>query len=617
MPFSTRIRASLVMVVLAIAGAVLTGCAQLPRPGEPAYTNPADQAAAAERGLARALASASPQKELHQLAAANIYRQLGDEQRAETILSTLNPAALPLPALADYSLSYSAIAIARGEYLRARALLTNPYLEQEASALPAAIQAQWRQRRGELFAMMGADGASIDEYVALAALPDAALPDADRAAIHELIWAALNRMSDDAFAKFSAGATDDDVKGWHQLAQVSRDSRGNLRQQNRRVHLWLARWPQHPAARVPPASLAQLAQVDTSLPRQVALLLPLRGTHGLAGITVRDGFLAAWYDFFGREKSAPALRLYDTTTGDVGTIYRQAVAAGADVAVGPLRKDDLVALGASGDLPIPVIGLNYLAVDAPVPVNLYQFGLSITDEAAQVADRAWREGHRAALTITPATPWGQSALDTFRERWLSKGGTLVSTPAYPPQHKDFTALLRPILQAGVPPSAAEASPETPRRRQDIDMVFLVAYPEQARQIKPTLNFLFAADLPVYATSVIYPGEDDPSSNRDLNDIRFVAMPWALPASQTALRARANHPLQAAYRPLFALGADAFQLQQWLPALRGAAATPLYGHTGTLLLDPQHRVVREQPWAEFHDGRVRMAVPLPELGSEQQ
>lgn len=609
MPFSTRIRASL-LVLLAIAGTVLTGCEHLPPPAEPAYTNPDEQAAAAERELARALTSASPQKELHQLAAANIYRQLGDQARAEAILSALNPAALPLASLADYSLGYSAIAIAKGEYQRAHALLTNPYLEQEASALPAAIQAQWRQRRGELFAMMGAEGASIGEYMALDRLPDV-----DIAANHEIIWAALNRLDDGTFAELGAGATDDDFKGWYQLAQVSRDSRGNLREQNRRFHLWLTRWPQHPAARVPPAGLAQLAQVDAKVLRQVALLLPLRGTHGLAGITVRDGFLAAWYDFFGREKSAPALRLYDTTTGDVNTLYRQAVAEGADIAVGPLRKEELVALAANGNLPIPVIGLNYLAADAPAAVNLYQFGLSITDEATQAAERAWLEGRRTALTIAPATPWGQSALDAFRERWLSKGGTLVSSPAYPPQHKDFTALLRPILQAGVPPPTAEASPETPRRRQDIDMVFLVAYPEQARQIKPALNFLFAADLPVYATSVIYPGEDDPGSNRDLNDIRFVAMPWALPASQAALRERANRPLPAAYRPLFALGADAFLLQQWLPALRGTAATPLYGHTGTLMLGPQYRVIREQPWAEFHDGRVRAAAPLPEFGGE--
>src|SRR5690554_7108230 len=74
----------------------------------------------------------------------------------------------------------------------------------------------------------------------------------------------------------------------------------------------------------------------------------------------------------------------------------------------------------------------------------------------------------------------------------------------------------------------------PRRRQDADWLFLVALPQQARQIKPTLAFNFASDLPVYSTSHVYSGEPNPSKDRDLNGIVFCDTPWLLDRKSTRL-----------------------------------------------------------------------------------
>jgi outer membrane PBP1 activator LpoA protein len=137
------------------------------------------------------------------------------------------------------------------------------------------------------------------------------------------------------------------------------------------------------------------------------------------------------------------------------------------------------------------------------------------------------------------------------------------------------------------------------------MVFLVAYPTQGRQIQPTLEFLYAGDLPIYATSAIYSGTPDPARDRDLGDIRFNASPWTL-TDPGQLSPRPDDRLPQAHRQLFALGVDSYLLHAQLADGMPGLAQPVYGQTGLLMMDGNGRVMRLQPWARFRNGR---AAPL--------
>ncbi|MGK2914715.1 MAG: penicillin-binding protein activator [Porticoccaceae bacterium] len=614
MPLLLRLRLSLVVVLL-----ILGGCGSLPKPASPAYTKPATSETQAEQELAIALKSPSPEKEQHQLAAAKSYYQLKDYSRAEAVFRGINTQVLSLDALADFCLAYAALAMVQDEYASARALLTHPRLTAEWPQLPQPVQVNWRRARGDLFALLGDEGAGVAEYVALAHL---LREPAEIADVHETIWRLLNRIGDRDLRQLSAETRDNELKGWYQLALASRSGGSDIRQGIRNFNAWRAQWPEHPAAQRPPASFNQLAQASADLPKQIALLLPLRGSHALAATTIRNGFLAAWYDQFSRDKSIPPLRLYDTSTAAIATVYQRAVADGAGIVIGPLREEEIKGLAAQPVLPVPVLGLNQLDASQHAPDNFFQFGLSVADEAVQVAERAWREGHRAALAITPATPWGKNALEAFRSDWQRRGGTLVVAPPYAMEQKDFTSLLRPVLLPGLSApdvarmarAAAKNTGPAPQRRQDIDMVLLIAYPEQGRQIKPSLDFLFARDLPVYATSFIYAGGvNNQDRNQDLDSIRFTAMPSVLPG-QGADKLKPEAGLQPIYRPLFALGVDAFQLHQWLSVMRNSPQTSIHGYTGTLTMAPSGRILREQPWAQFRDGRV---IPVGQLADIPQ
>ncbi|MDO6806074.1 penicillin-binding protein activator, partial [Wenyingzhuangia sp. 1_MG-2023] len=89
--------------------------------------------------------------------------------------------------------------------------------------------------------------------------------------------------------------------------------------------------------------------------------------------------------------------------------YAEALMSGAQWVVGPVSKQEVVALEQRQDLAIPTLALNYgdPAADneATTSANLYQFGLAPEDDAIQAANQAWADGHRRALVMIPEGSW--------------------------------------------------------------------------------------------------------------------------------------------------------------------------------------------------------------------
>nr|WP_276205903.1 penicillin-binding protein activator [Halioglobus japonicus] len=149
---------------------------------------------------------------------------------------------------------------------------------------------------------------------------------------------------------------------------------------------------------------------------------------------------------------------------------------------------------------------------------------------------------------------------------------------------------------------AEPVEFTPRRREDVDAIFLLARnAAEARSLKPLLAFHYAGALPVYATSSVYHGSPD-ERDRDLNGLNLVELPWLLgssPALQAGLADGGNN----AYPRLNALGVDAYLLQSRFLQLQAGPDLLIRGNTGLLSLNPQLQIERELVPAEFDRGRV--------------
>lgn len=618
--FKFRITATVLLGLVLVLG----GCAQTGRDAQesgPATSlSPAERA---EQALSLAANSIAPHRQLHQLDAAEFLVLAGDNQQALKVLSSLDQNALSGQRFVDFRLLFAEVAMGEERFFLARDLLTDPEFTAKADQLPTSHRVKWQKLRGELFSLLGEDEQSIRAYAELSSLVTSTGEQTD---ISEAIWRLLTHISQKHLAALQAAESDPLLQGWYTLASRVRKNQGDMDKQLREITAWQAEWPDHPAALNPPPSLTALREVADNLPEQIAVLLPLQGSLAEAGKAIRDGILSAWYDVRGARGRTPLIRFYDTSSSDdIGPLYQQAISEGAELIIGPVQRGKVGQLLDLAELPVPTVALNYLDTPRTEPhQNFFQFGLSSTAEARQIADRAWLEGRRYALTITPDSSSGIRALAAFRERWQERGGTLVEAPAYSASQSDFIALLKPELQIEqsiernnrLQRLLGKQLAHTPRRRQDLDMVFLISSPSQARQIKPTLDFLFASDLQVYGTSQLFSGIQDPGHNRDLDGVRFSAMPWTLPGySGDAMRPAED--LKPIYRHMFALGIDTYHLHQWLGQMLLFPNIRLPGNTGMLYLTPPDTIEREQPWGIFKNGRVVPAIQLQKKILEEE
>ena len=483
-------------------------------------------------------------------------------------------------------------------------------------------------------------------------------PDGLTAAL-DAAWEALQRLPG-PYLRFLAETTAEPrLRGWLELAAAARTHPPGPAAEAA-LAAWLERHPGHEAAARAQALREQLG-APRGVPRRIALLLPLSGPYAEAGRAVRDGFLAAWYADLSPDERPP-VRVLDTggRPEAVWPLYRQAVEGGATLVVGPLRKEAVAELARAGSLEVPVLALNRAppaataaparspeagpgpatkpaagqAAPAPAPdtqgearpsppERLYQFGLAPEDEAAQAAERAIVEGWERALVLVPEGPWGERVAAAFARRLTELGGTVLEAAAYPRQGADFAPVLRPLLN--LDESAARRARLArilgrrlafePRRRRDVQAIFMAAFPRAARLLKPQLDFHRASGVPVLATSHVYAGTPDPERDRDLDGILFCDLPWLLdPGARHPLRARigALWPERAARYPrLFALGVDAFRIAPYLPDLE-AGLGPIPAATGDLTLTAGRTLSRRLRWARFRRGRP---VPADEAMAE--
>lgn len=429
--------------------------------------------------------------------------------------------------------------------------------------------------------------------------------------IFDRIWQALQNLSTDTLNQLAADASSYALRGWIELERVYRDDEYSLSSQLDAIARWQTIWSSHPATRRLPSSLAELRQIWEQRPRHIALILPLSQATGVA---IQEGFLSAYYQALAENRDQPQVSVLDSSgIDDVQDLYEQAADLGADLVIGPLSKFLVNQLQGMDRLPITTLALNYLDNPGQLPRNLYQFGLAPEDEIDQAAQFAWAEGHRKVALVTPGSQDYLRLQTVFQSSWESLGGSVVSAASYG-ETNDYSAVVKRLMAIDSSEARAERLLDllprntmefTPRRRQDIDFIFLIANPRQGRLIKPTLAFYFAEDLPVFALPSIYDGQQSANDNRDLNGIWFTAEPWLL-STDDELKASINQNLRTTLAPLQrlrALGIDSFGLYARLGMLSSGRLASISGTTGRLTIEQAGRIHRGLQMARFVNGRA--------------
>ncbi len=358
-----------------------------------------------------------------------------------------------------------------------------------------------------------------------------------------------------------------------------------------------------PSSQGPRLGWTQMNPAPANKAQEVAAVLPANGNLKSAGNAVRKGMMASYY-VKSQEKTSPTVHMYNTNADDITSAYQQAANNNATWVVGPLSKAAVTDLAQQSSLTTPTLALNFTDTPPQSPA-LYQFALSPQDEAMQAADKAKADGHSHAIVIAPATAWGRGVATAFQQRWQANGGIMVGDMYYTGQ-----ASLDPGIKKVLQLSPSD-DPKAPlQHRQDVDVIFLVADPIIARQIKPLLNFYYAGNISVYATSLVYSGQTNPSLDKDLNNIKFCDIPFVLTTNLQIQQATEQmHELlpnaSGQNLRLFAFGYDAYQLLPQLSSLGNSPQRGYTGLTGTLYLGDNQQVLRQLTWAEFNNGVPRV------------
>lgn len=417
--------------------------------------------------------------------------------------------------------------------------------------------------------------------------------------------------------------------GWIELAAISQGD-NNLEQAGRALSAWRGRYPQHPALDSILNEILAARPTGIAPPQQIALILPLNNKFAAAATAIRDGFLTAYYaqrEVAPPGQPAPRVRVYDEgdDPGQIEAIAARAMSEGAQFIVGPLDKEAVNRLAQKSTLPTPVLALNFSELSevhaASGPQgggHLYQLSLSPEQEAQQVAERAWLDGHVRAAVLTPNTSWGERVTDAFLKRWQTIGGELVESQLYEANDSDYSLPIRKLLNIDDSEDRRTALARqlgiklefTPRRRQDVDFIFMAASPRQARLIRPQLRFHHAATVPVYTTSNSYTGVINVEMDRDMDGVIFSDIPWTLGSTRAGSDLKqiveSQWPGSAKlYSRLFALGIDAYNVIGELDRLQHNRADFFAGVTGDLYLDTDNRLQRRMQWARFQNGVPRL------------
>ncbi len=598
----TRLIARLRPLSAFCLAALLAACASSPTSnlGE----LPRTPQASIEQLLQQAGDSSSEQAELLRLSAADLAYRQKNFARAAGILEKVQLENLK-PAQQIYASTLRAeLEMAREQPKAALRALSHPSLER-LGELPIEQQVRSQLVRASALQASGQTLAAARERAFIAPL----LSGEAAARNHQEIWTLVSSLPLEQLQ----ASNDADLNGWLALARATK-SAGTLEQQQNAIDNWLQQNPGHPAAQQLPEPLVELKKLSSQPLSEIALLLPQDGQLANVARALRDGFLAAHYQAQQAGQNPPNIQIFDSSRiGSLDEFYRQAQASGVQLVVGPLEKPLVTQLSAREQLPITTLALNYSETAQEGPAQLFQFGLAAEDEAREVARRAWADGHRRAVALVPRGDWGDRVLDAFRHSWQAQGGTLIAA-----EHVDQPVeLARQIaelfqlreseargkrLQNALGSSAAAA----PSRRRDVDFIFLAATPQQAQQIKPTLAFQYAGDVPVYATSHLFTGNHSQAQYLDMNGIMFCETPWLLDINAPLRQQASSQWPQAggSLGRLYAMGADAYQLAPRLNQLKAMPETRLDGLSGSLSLNPAQRIERQLPWAEFRDGQVQ-------------
>lgn len=615
---NTIVISGLLMSVLALASCTTTGpvTSATRRLAQDRQTQTAEQyekageyALAAKQYLDQARAAKTPHREHYQLKAIDMLLRAGNTVYARGLLNAVYLGGLDI----SYSVRHSLLAahIALNDHRPGRAILLVAPLLRITNLNPELIAGiHWVHAQ-----------ASLALYNNISAVKSLILRERYIVEARKIednqqdLWTILESSPPNLLRSELDMTADPVLRGWIELALLNIDHGSNPYGLATGIEQWRLGYPGHPASTNLLFALAPSSNtLTTTTPRTIVLLLPLTSRFEKAARAFQDGFMSMH-----NANTAPTRP--DVTVYDIGEdpnlinhFYKIAVRDGARFIVGPLGRIAAEKLASEQSFAIPTLLLSHLSDRTRLPRSVFQFGLGPEDEARQVAERAYLDGHRQTVILYPDSPWGERTQQAFVDHWLTLGGIVLESQSYPPLETDHSQVIKNLFNLNDSElrklrltTAVKTKLEfSSRRRQDIDFIFLAANPAQGRLLKPLINFHRGYRLPVYATSHVFGGQPNPVNDTDLDGVIIGDMPWML-VHEGRIRAMRDNLQQdwpnthTRLDRLYAFGMDSYGVINHLARLSSSPLARYNGVTSGLSMDQRGRIHRQLVWAKFTGG----------------
>ncbi|MFW5425784.1 MAG: penicillin-binding protein activator [Methylophagaceae bacterium] len=577
-----------------------------------------DYASAAKQYIELAEKNNNEQQAQFYLYAALAFWNINDLEQASSSLAKINREKLSEPKQIDAALLEAEIALSNSQPEQALRAL-EPF---DVKAVPNMQKKRMLEFQIQAYQLTENWLEKANSHILLAPLLDSA----EREQNQQVLWQALMHLSPQILDLFNPGVPPSIDSGWFALAYAVKAYPANSDSLAVAIEDWYRSYPNHPAdPALFPSSGGDTDTgniVATDLPQNItdiAILLPESGPYKMAAKAIREGIIAAHLTAQSNTQlhflSVETDREYGSS--NVLQQYQRALDKNVSLVIGPLDKIAVQLLAESISLPVPVLALNRLA-DQASKENLFQFGLAPEDDAIAVANYAFAQGFERAVVLAPQNKWGERISTAFIDQWQTNNGIVLNQATYDVTQNDFSDVLKPLLGLVTSKQRSQALTRTlgrnlefePRRRQDIDFLFLVAKPPKARQLVPQLKFYRSGRLPIIATSHAYTGYQDAQQDIDLNRLVIGDVPWIfddIAASDPTYIALSTSKPENFNRlkRLYALGVDAYHLVPELNALSNDSTLSFSGATGDISIDQFGYIMRETRWGKFDEGILQV------------
>jgi hypothetical protein len=260
-------------------------------------------------------------------------------------------------------------------------------------------------------------------------------------------------------------------------------------------------------------------------------------------------------------------------------------------------------------------------VTTTLPAHYNVLSMRPEDEALQAAAILSVQNFSHPIILSQSNAVSKRIAMTFAKQWQNATGKSIDLIYYKnsaEMQDNIKAMLAVNLSKSriskVNTKVSSSIISKPRNRRDIDMIYFVGSPQQARLIKPYIEVNtseFAKVIPIYASSRSHSYRAGLGMSKDLQGLTFTQIPWLIKSTQdnklSALHQQLWPKRSDSLLRLFAMGYDSLNLINQIPLMQQAPYIQHWGQTGVLKLDSSNRLTRSLLWGTYKNNSVNSIV----------